>query len=244
MSLLPQAVLKPYRVTSNSEIADDVRELVLEPEDPEKAITAFEAGQWVNLHLLNPDGSVWAKSAYSIANAPSELGSGKRLTLGIRVSGEFTRRARELKPGDRVQLQGPFGVFTLHRDAPRVVCLAGGIGITPLRSMIREALLADLPIDLILFYSCKTRAGCAYVDEFAKLASRHGRFRFIPVFTQEEALDAETRRIDAAMLDTHLSDYGIGEYCMCGPKGFMDKTAKLLHTKGVEPRQIRYERFN
>ena len=243
MAIPPQAQLKPYRVVSNAELADGIIELILEPES-DQVIDTFLPGQWVNVHLLNEDGSVWKKSAYSLANAPSEINDTLRIALGVKVEGEFTQRMRELKPGDHVQVQGPFGMFTLNRETPRLVGLAGGIGITPIRSMIREAIASDLPMDIILFYSCKTREGAAYHDEFRHMASENERFTYVPVFTRDERPGAVVRRIDADMLDEYIRDYMIGEYCMCGPKGFMDAMAAILHAKGAEPKQIKYERFN
>lgn len=256
MPLPPQAQLRRYRVTTNRPIAEGVFQLLLEPvADP---IPPHKSGQWVSLHLLNPDGSVWAKAAYSIANAPPVTGP---LELGIKVAGDFTQRARLLKTGDEVLLQGPWGVFVLQTDLPRLVMFAGGIGITPLLSMAREACGTAMSSDVLLFYSSRTCRESAYLDELRGLAKRCPRFRLVEICTREthppsaepvpsgaEGLGAgsegkETGRIDAAMLDRYIQDYSVGEYSMCGPKDFMDNIKQLLQNKGVEVKKIRHELF-
>ncbi len=239
MPLPPQAQLRRYRVTENHPIADGSFRLLLEP--AAEPIPAHKSGQWVSLHLLNPDGSVWAKAAYSIANAPPVAGP---IELGIKVAGDFTKRALSLKTGDEVLLQGPWGVFVLPTSQPRLIMFAGGIGITPLLSMIREA-CATLPSDILLFYSSRTCRETAYLDELRSLEDSCPRFRLVEIYTREvhPVAGKETGRIDVAMLDRYLTDYMVGEYLMCGPKDFMDNIKQLLQNKGVEVKKIRHELF-
>jgi ferredoxin-NADP reductase len=241
MPLPPSVQLHRYRVTDNHPIADGRFGLKLEAVD--EPIPSFQAGQWVSLHLLNDDGSEWGKAPFSIANAPAE--SERGIELGIKVKGDFTKRARQLPVGAVVMLQGPWGVFTLRKDVPRAVMFAAGIGIAPLRSMIREACLSHLTIDIVLFYSVSTRANAAYLDELHEFAGVCPYLRIIPVITREPNAsgNAEVRRIDAQMLDAHIKDYSIGEYLMCGPNEFMDSMRTLLMEKGVEKQRIRSERF-
>jgi ferredoxin-NADP reductase len=238
----PSTQLRRYRVTDNRPIVDGRFSIKLVPVG--EPIPSFEAGQWVSLHLLNDDGSEWGKAAFSIANAPAESENG--IELGIKVRGDFTKRAQQLPVGAEVMLQGPWGVFTLRKDVPRIVMFAGGIGISPLRSMIREACLSHLTIDIILFYSTFTHAEAAYMDELHEFAGVSPYLRIIPVYTNEPhpPVGAETRLIDAEMVDAHIKDYSTGEYLLCGPNEFMDCIRKILFEKGVEKQRIRSERFS
>lgn len=204
----------------------------------------FQAGQFVMLHLFNDDGGFWAKSAYSIASAPGE--SKESFELGIKLKGDFTRRLSGLKLGDEVGVQGPYGAFTLKRKNIRMTFLGGGIGITPLRSMIREALLTKDSAEIFLFYAEKNRKQMSYEKEFRDLAARHKNFHVIFVLTREypAGWDGEKERISGKMLKKYLSNLNQGEFLLCGPRSFMDSMQEALVSAGVDPKtQIRKELF-
>ena len=91
----------------------------------------FLAGQWVYWHLLNQDGSSWGRAAFSVSSAPGEFD--EEFQLGVKVQG-FHQKGGQLQPGDVIGIQGPFGVFTLPKQADHLVFFAGGIGVTPFRA--------------------------------------------------------------------------------------------------------------
>jgi ferredoxin-NADP reductase len=242
---LPQTVLRKYRVKENRVIADGSFALFVEAVDPADAIPAFQAGQWVYLHLLEADGSSWARAAYSIANAPST--GTQVIELGIKTAGDFTQRASMLKPGDEVLLQGPWGVFTWKKDAQRAAYFAGGIGVTPLLSMALEAAATapkDQPFEIVFVYSFRLPQEAAYLTELHDLMTRDARIRFIPVCTGKEVAgwEGERGRINADTLARLLPD-GADDYAICGPDPFMDDLKQILITRGVEPKKIRRESF-
>lgn len=241
----PQAERRPYRVVSNMDIANGVLQLILEPVDPNNRIPPAEAGQWVSLHLMNEDGSVWAKSPYSISVAPHEVEGDNRIELGIKIFGDFTQRVKTLKQGDVVELQGPFGVFTL-KDSPRSVFFAGGIGITPLRSMIRHAKHAYPNMDMVLFYSVRDITQSAYGNEFENMESESDLFRLItqsPCVVDPNAPGGFCD-VNPELVDGIISDYTDTEYYLCGPKDFMDKITTFLQARGVDSKSIHQERFS
>ncbi|KAA0206386.1 FAD-dependent oxidoreductase [Candidatus Uhrbacteria bacterium] len=241
MSENPVLILRPFRVTEIIWETAEIFTLELEPQDPSDMIS-FKPGQWVYLHLLEKDGTPWARAAYSIASAPEE--SGERIKLGIKVEGDFTKRASKLMPDDEVFLQGPFGVFVLPEGDGPLVMFAAGIGITPFRSMIRELDLTSRQSQVAkrhvtLVYSNKTIEDAAYFEEFDSLAKRAEWFT--PVFTLTRGAPAdwlgERGRIDGAMLDRHASISDDVTFMMCGPKSFMDSVRALLEERGVDTRK-------
>lgn len=242
-NLPPQVKLRNYIIKENRPIARGIFELVLENNDGEP-IPPFLSGQWVGLHLLNPDGTEWARAAYSIATTPSH--GVREIVLGIKVEKDFTKRASELKPGDRVMLQGPFGVFTIKPDAERLVMFAGGIGITPILSMIRDLAGASHQPETTLFYSGKACDSMAYWDEIKGYAKTCPWFKLVGVCTEEADPDweGETKRVDIQMMDAHIKDYSKGLYLLCGPRSFMDSLTEILYRKGVLKSQIRKELFS
>jgi ferredoxin-NADP reductase len=235
--------LRSYQVTEIKWETLDVFTLVLAPVLPAEHLS-FKAGQWVYLNLLQPDGSVWARAAFSIASAPED--SETKLELCIKVYGEFTKRASKLHPGDIVALQGPFGVFTLTEGVTPLIFMAAGIGITPHRSIIRSLAQRQPDVDIYLFYSNKTVEDVAYMEEFQSLAKRWLRFHPIFTLTREtpKIWDGEHGRIDAAMLDRHLpTDVSMGEALLCGTPEFMTSARDLLLARRMEPKHVRQEKF-
>ncbi len=239
------AILRDYTVASNRALADGVFELTLTPVDPAEHIPDPCAGQWVMLHVLEPDGSVWAKSPYSIANAPAEVASSGRVSLAIREAGAFTRRAKTLAEGDPVKLQGPFGVFILSSNAKRHAFFAGGIGISPLRCMILHALAEQPGTPIVLFASARTAHEAAFLDEFRALAETNPLVTFVPIFTREtdEAVDGVRGRIDEALVRRYLGSPGDADCYVCGPRPFMDEVMRILQDIGIDAKRIHSERF-
>lgn len=239
----PTLVIRPFRVVEIKWETLDIFTLVVHPEDPAQQV-AFAAGQWVYLHAIRPDGTTTGRSAFSIASAPHE--SGEALEFGIRVHGPVTTFLSKVQPDDLVGIQGPFGVFTLKEDLAPQVYIAGGIGISPLRSMIREMLHRHPDADVRLLYSTKTIEDMAYYFEFKKLAEACPRFSFQPFLTREVPAiwEGGRGRIGAEHLRAAIGASFAGDICMCGPNAFMDDIDAALQGLGIEPKsRIRRESF-
>lgn len=225
--------IRKFRVREHRQETMDTFTLVLEPADGEPMFV-FKAGQFIMLHLFNADGTVWAKSAYSMAMAPVE--SKDHLELGIKITGDFTKRCSSLSKGDEVGVQGPYGMFTLREDTNPLVFFAGGVGVTPLKSMIRSYVLDGGSSDVFLFYSGKTREVLAYEQEFRDLAKAHKNFHPILILTQEapEGWDGEHERISIDMVKKYVPDAAKGRAFVCGPKPFMDAVRAILAAMGMD----------
>ncbi len=246
MAINPVLVLRRFRVGEIKWETAETFSLVLVPEDL-KDIPAFKAGQWMYLHLLHEDGSTWAKSAYSVAVAPEECA--EKIELGIKLRGEFTKRASKLMPDDVVAVQGPFGVFTLPLGQAPLVMFAGGIGITPLRSMIQEVKHQQAQggeRKVTLFYSNKYVEDAPYLEELMDLAKEVSWFTLIPILTQHAPTDwkGEQGRLNLEMLKKYPVIDSDFIYLMCGPKPFMESVRGFLKEAGVDVRrQLKEELF-
>ncbi len=224
---------RPFTVQENRKEAEGIIALTLAPEDG-KPLFDFKAGQFVMLQLLNNDGSVWAQAAYSIANAPVE---GKDvIELGIKVEGKFTSRCNALEVGEKVMLRGPYGVFTLQDTKGPHVFFAGGIGIVPIRSMIRQALLSGSDQEVFLFYSSKTRSQIAYEAELRDLASEYENFYPTFCVTREtvSGFHGECERVNVDLVKRYFTDFENGTYYMCGPVPFMHFVKEMLLEEDVD----------
>ncbi len=235
--------LRSFRITKNVPLGHNLFLLELEPADSEPMF-AFAAGQWVMLYLTNQDGSLAGRAAFSIATAPVE--STHEFEIAIKVSGSFTRQLHNLVSGCLVGIHGPFGAFTLKQGSERIVMFAGGIGISPLRSMLRELIAKKDPRTIVLFYSNRTQAETAFEAELRSLAQQHPQFQPIFFVTRETPIDWDgvCRRIDDDACQLYLKNIEDTEFFMCGPRALMNMVAKMLADRGVDvKRKLHKELF-
>lgn len=233
MPAVSQPVIRQFHVVANRAIADGVFELTLGPTDGQPVFD-YQAGQFVMLQLLNADGTVWAKAAYSLAGAPDE--SRDFIVLAVKVRGDFTQRASALKPGDPLNVQGPFGRFVLPEGDSHLVLLAGGIGITPFRSMLRQVLSRGQGRRVTLVYSCRTLQVMPYFEELQELAARHPDFKCVITFTgyPPDGWTGETGRIGQKLIAKHVPDAKTAEFMACGTNEFVKDMYESLAKLGVD----------
>ena len=228
----------------------EVAERTLEFRFAKPADFSFKAGQSMDLTLVDPpetdpEGNT---RAFSINSAPDD----PELVFTTRLRDTaFKRVLRNLPLGKPVHAEGPFGDFTLHNNAKRpAVLLAGGIGVTPFRSIARRAAHEKLPHRVFLFYSNRHRADAPFLDELADLATKNPNFTFVPTMTQPESSDAwkgQTGRIDQALLEKHLgkgfASEGNSIFYIAGPGGMVTALRGVLNGAGVDDDDIRTEEF-
>jgi len=233
MTAATPPVIRQFHVVENRAIADGVFELVLGPSDGQP-VFEYRAGQFVMLQLLNADGTIWAKAAYSLAGAPDE--SRDFIVLAVKVRGDFTQRASALKPGDSLNVQGPFGRFVLPEGDSHLVFLAGGIGVTPFRSMLRQVLAQGTGRKVTLIYSCRTLQVMPYFEELQELARRHPDFRCVVTFTgyAPDGWTGETGRIGDKLIAKHVPDIKTAEFMACGTNEFVKDMYGSLAKLGVD----------
>lgn len=240
----PALAIRRFNVNELVWETPDVFTLRLRPESPEDAFH-FLAGQWIYLHLLNEDGSTWARTAFSLLSPPA--GSQDMLELGIKVYGDYTKRAASLVPGDRVGIQGPFGVFTLDEGEDPIVMLAAGIGVTPLLCMLQDLAVRQSHRKITFFYTNKTVEDIAYYERLHELQKTYPGLEVVLTLTQKtyEGWEGETGRIDGEMVKRHVPDLKGAKYFLCGPTEFMDNIKDFLSGEGVDIKdRVRQERFD
>ncbi|HEY3439663.1 MAG TPA: FAD-dependent oxidoreductase [Paludibaculum sp.] len=208
---------------------------------------AYKAGQFLELTLVDPP-ETDAKGdsrAFSIASAPSE----PHLMVATRMRDTaFKRVMRELPLGAEVQIDGPFGNLILHNNTARpAVFVAGGIGITPFRSIVFRAARERLPHRLFLFYSNRRPEDAAFLGELQALRAENPNYSLVDTMTgMERGADsrrAETDRISKEMLLRHLGDLNGPIYYIAGPPAMVGAMQQLLNSAGVNDDDIRSEEF-
>ena len=145
-------------------------------------------------------------------------------------------------------LDAPYGSFTLHNDASRpAVFLTGGIGVTPVRSIVLQAAHDKLPHKILLFDSNRRPEDAAFLDELMEAQKDNPNYTFIGTMTQMEkssrAWHGETGYITKSMLLKHIGDLTLPIYYIVGPGTMVHAMRDILNEAGVNDDNIRTEEF-
>ncbi len=206
----------------------------------------FKAGQCLDLALpASLDlSSAESSRTFSIASAPFE--EDLMITTRLRPS-DFKRALVEFPLNSDVSIEGPYGSFTIGKPRTRPLALiAGGVGITPFRSILKEAARHSELDGVFLFYANRNPESAAFLRELGGLDGNLGKFMLVAAMTglNPEGADwpGETGRIDREMLARYI-DLKSATYYVAGPPAMVKATRELLSQSGVEPGDIRFESF-
>ena len=212
----------------------------------------FKAGQTVDLTWINPSetDSEGDTRTFSIASAPDD----PQLLFATRLRDTAFKRILESAPlGAALRMEGPFGNLTLHNNASRpAILIAGGIGITPFRSIVRRAAHEKLPHRILLFYANKSTESAAFLEEFEAIRKDNPNFTFIPTMgNPSPSWHGETGRISAEMLIRHLNSTASPNvhvaspiYYVAGPPAMVTGIRSVLSNAGIDDDDVRSEEFS
>jgi ferredoxin-NADP reductase len=204
----------------------------------------FIAGQYVSVTLSSISSP---PKCYSISSAPSE----KLIRLTVKMQGEFSSALIDSKIGDKLVFDGPYGKFYPEGNSNNLVFIAGGIGITPLFSIIKDKSIQKTRPKITLLYSNKTISGIAFFDELNELKENNAIDNLVYFVTQENPpMNSESSgqikeysRINKDLLKKYLVSFEDKDYYICGPMQFMDAIRKDLKESGVSEENIFTETF-
>jgi ferredoxin-NADP reductase len=206
----------------------------------------FTPGQYFWVTLLDPpyDDDKGPRRHITVVTSPNDRGV---LGLATRLrDSAFKRSLAELPVGTEVDVEQPKGDFLLPEDTEQeYVFIAGGIGITVFRSMLRYIAEEGLPHRVTLVYSNRDVESTAFLGELKELEQANPNLRLVLTMTEDPGWDGESRRIDAAMLRDHLGDdLNAFTYLIAGPPGMVEAMEKMLAEAGVPEEQVLPERFS
>jgi propane monooxygenase reductase component len=181
---------------------------------------------------------------YSIASSPDDARRHGRIEFLLKVDsgGVAGLHLPQLARGTRVDLDGPFGAFTLpDGSAPAYLFVAGGTGIAPLRSMLRHLIASGVRVPISVLYSARTALEFAYRGELERLARRRLiRLMLTVTGPADDYWPGARGRIGVRQLETMLPDPRALSF-VCGPPALVDDVPLLLGQLGLASAQIRIE---
>ncbi|HTX90855.1 MAG TPA: RnfABCDGE type electron transport complex subunit D [Anaerolineales bacterium] len=209
---------------------------------------AFAPGQYMEWTLghADPDGR-GNRRYFTLASAPTE----KNLRVGVKFSersSSFKAAMLALEPGDEIIASQPAGDFVLPKDPhQKVVLIAGGVGVTPFRSMIKYMLDTHQRRPVVLFYANKTVDDILYKDVFDRAQHELG-LRVIYAVSDPRRLPAGwngvTGRITPQVLQGKLPDFPLCVFYISGPKGMVDSFKESLDRMGVPRSRVKTDYFS
>ena len=197
---------------------------------------AVRSGQYFVWRFLTRDGW-WRGHPFSISSAPN----GTWLRITVKRLGDWSAELEHMTVGTRVFVEGPYGILTgARRTRQRVLLIAGGIGITPLRALL-EALPAK-PGDLTLLYRVRNDSDIVFRVELEALGRIRGaEIRYLPGPRRSAPAGADP--LEPGGLLALVPDVRERDVYLCGPVPMMQHVESSLHRLGLPPRQIHAERF-
>jgi len=233
-------------VVSIEHVTHDLRHLVLKLIEP--AEITFFPGQYMDIKVPGTD----VTRSFSMANTSSKAespGEAGRLEFIIKVypDGLFSSFLdQKLKVGDRLDLTGPFGVFTL-RDAPDrdLIFVGGGAGLAPILALLRSMAERGIERKAVFYYGARTAKDLCFVAEIEALTDKIPGFRFVPALSEPAAgqdWDGEVGFI-TDVLKRYEVDLRRAHAYLCGPPPMVEAAMPLLASLGAPEKHIYYDKF-
>lgn len=233
------------RVQFIADLTYDIKFFRFDLEDPE--LIEFKAGQYIQFQAPeygDVDESVYR--AYSMCNIP---GDKRSVELMVRLVPEgicTTYMFRYLQVGSAVTFTGPFGDFYLRDSDRKMICMAGGSGMAPLRSILRsmpsEEIAKRRPV---FFFGARSKRDLFMLDEWREFENEHPDFHFIPALSSPQPGDdwnGETGYI-TNLVEKYVNNIGEAEAYLCGSPGMLNSCVEVLKQNGMPEERIYYDKF-
>ena len=205
----------------------------------------FRAGQAFEIILPGGPEGEDGSHAFSIVTAPHEA----ELMFATRMrDSRFKRALGALPLGAELNIDGPFGSLTLHKNPARAaVLIAGGIGITPFMSMLRSAAEQQSQHKLVLLYSNRRPEDTAFLAELQALVKRNSRFHLMATMTDmghsQQPWEGSTGIIDSAFVQHAIAGLAAPIFYVSGPPALVEAMRNTLVQAGVDEDDVRSEEF-
>ncbi|MBM4326819.1 MAG: 2Fe-2S iron-sulfur cluster binding domain-containing protein [Deltaproteobacteria bacterium] len=208
----------------------------------------YRAGQYIQ--FLTPEYGHVCESvcrSYSVCGVPTES---DRVELMVRLVPEgicTTYMFNRLQEGDEVRFIGPFGDFYVRDSDRRMICIAGGSGMAPIRSMLRSMTQQEIARRKpIFFFGARAKKDLFMIEEWREFERAHPGFRFVPALSRpdpDDRWEGEVGRV-TEIIDKYVSDFSNAEGYLCGSPGMLNACVDVLTKMGVPEERIYYDKYD
>jgi predicted ferric reductase len=242
LSLGIRARKQPYMLSSVRKLNHNVHEFSFAG-----PVLDHRPGQFAYLTFVK-DGKRLPAHPFTISSSPVQ----DDLTFTIKESGDFTSEIPALPPGTEAHIEGPYGRFshTNFRDNSSLLFIAGGVGITPMLSMLRILQTDDPDRQVLLLWGNRRPEDVFLREELASFSSNMKNLRIVHVFSEagDDVTDGFGEHsygfIDGRTITEYIDDYETWDVFLCGPPVMMNKVRPELRNVGFAPGRIHMERFS
>jgi propane monooxygenase reductase component len=227
-------------VIANEPVTHDMRHLVVKLIEPQEI--KYFPGQYIDFQV--PGHS--ATRSFSMANTPNREGVFE-FVIKVYPGGLFSGLlADQIKPGDRLAVEGPFGAFRLRESSTAdLLFVGGGAGLAPLLALLRSMAERGLERPVTFYYGARTRRDLCFEEELAKLQEQLPGLRFVPALSEpsdDDGWEGETGLITDVMARRETQLGGVDAY-VCGPPPMVEAAIATLARLGRSEDHIFYDKF-
>lgn len=229
-----------YKVIDVIQETHDIRTIILEPLVGK--VFNFVPGQFAYVNFYSQQVPK-EEHHFTISSAPNP----NYLSFSIKASGDFTSKLGDLKIGEKAKIEGPYGVFTNTGMKEPFLFIAGGIGITPVMSILRKMQSEKIKGQSVLIYANKSPEDTAFEDEL-NIMERQGLIKIVYVFSNEGEIKFNKKfyqgKVEENILKTEVKDIKNDTVFLVGPPPMIDALQQILQNLGVDKRKIFTEKFS
>ena len=229
-------------VTAVAPLTHDIRLLRLKVHDDEPF--TYRPGQYVDIRIPHHEDEHRSFSMANTTSVQDELEFMIKLYPGGRFSGLL--QEDRLKPGDALEVTGPYGVFTLRSSSPRrLVFIGGGAGMAPILCLLRSMVEAGVERPAAFYYGARRPTDLFHLEEIQELGRELHGFTFVPALSEAEAdgdWSGETGLI-TEVVERREDELAEVDAYLCGPPPMVDAAIAMLEAKGVPEAHIYFDKF-
>lgn len=199
----------------------------------------FRAGQYGFFRFFHPGLSI-EEHPFSLSSKPGDA----VFSITVKELGDYTGRLRQVMPGDRVSFDGPYGAFSPSGEISGLLFLAGGIGITPVHSILQDLLQKKTSEKITLVWACERAEELIYHEQYLQWSREYPHFQYIPLLRlPEPGWEGRQGLLTRDFLQEILRQLPVQpEVFLCGPPVMMRLVTRSLRSLGI--RRIHSERFS
>lgn len=225
-------------ISLSEKVTSDIKKIRIKLNDPDNI--SYKPGQYVQIKIDTPGDTDFR--AYSMASDPNEIGE-IEINVKLIPDGLGSTFIHSLNVGDRIDFSGPYGDFYLQNTHRKIICVAGGVGLAPLKSIVQCWKTNERHRKIELYYGAGSTGDLYDHDYFIKLAEEHVNFVYHPALTDpEEGWTGETGFVHQ-VLERNMTEGESSEAYLCGPQIMIDAVMEVLNNGNISDDRILYDKF-